>query len=206
MTKPELKWIACMFHISVTEFDFIEECLKSYDIGGYMIGHELVPYEHYHILFQGTNKIYSAFSKRLVVRYKLRGRAKLDKPRQYGKISQIKDIEKLKSYTIKDGNYRSNLTQEELDSYFEKSYQKKDHHEIMDNIVIDLDQFYQEIFNNNQGKFFADVIKELLIRHCLKNELKISRPFINNTVTRYLSLTKKLSQDDKVKYIFNYIN
>lgn len=202
----ELKWIACMFHISVTEFDFIEECLKSYDIGGYMIGSELVPYEHYHILFQGTDKIYSAFSKRLVVKYKLRGRATKDKPRQYGKLNQIKDIEKLKSYTIKDGNYRSNLSQEELDSYFMKSYKKKDNADTIDLIVQDLDSFAVEIFHNTSQRYFADVIKELIIRFCLKNDVKISRPFVNNTVTRYLAKTTKLTQDEKVKYIFNYIN
>lgn len=118
------KWIACMFHIHKEEFDSIESTLLDYDIQGYLIGFEETPYHHYHLLFQGTDTIYNAFSKRLIEKYNLRGSAKQGKSRQYGRISKIKDLEKLKSYTVKDGDIRTNLSQEEVTKIIEDSFKK----------------------------------------------------------------------------------
>ena len=120
-----MTWHAAVFHIQEDEFDFIEETLIEYDIGGYLIGHETDPFHHYHILMESNAKVYNTFSKRLIEKYGLRGKASKGKARQYGKIKNIKDLEKLKSYTVKDGNYRSNLSPEEVQAYFEKSYKKK---------------------------------------------------------------------------------
>ena len=41
--------------------------------------------------------------KKLIEKYNLRGKAGKDQARQYGRISKIKDLEKLKSSTVKDG-------------------------------------------------------------------------------------------------------
>lgn len=208
----ELKWIASMFHIDQTEYDFIENTLKEYDIGGYLIGHEETPYSHFHILFQGNDNIYNAFSKRLILKYNLRGKAGKDKTRQYGKIKAIKDLEKLKSYTIKDNNYRSNLSESEVNAYFEKSFKKKNHNELIDKTVLHMDELpnifeiksHQNNWDSTNSSCF-DKIKMALIDYCLINDLKITRPFINNTVTTYLSKSLLLTKDKKRQLIYRYI-
>lgn len=118
-----------MFHIKRTEFDFIETTLKRYDIGEYIIAFEEAivntkKIEHFHIVFQGTTKIYNNFSKILREKYKLNGSAKNGQTRQYGKVKNIKDIEKLKSYTLKDGDFRTNMDDEVIHSLVQNSYTK----------------------------------------------------------------------------------
>ncbi len=50
-----------------------------------------------------------------------------------------------------------------------------------------------------------DKIKMALIDYCLINDLKITRPFINNTVTTYLSKSLLLTKDKKRQLIYRYI-
>ena len=101
------KWIACMFHLKETEFDYLEDTLLNYDIAGYIIGFEAQPYPHFHLIFQSSDLNYNSFSKKIVEKYQLRGKAGKDLCRQYGRISKIKDLEKMKVYTLKDGGIRS---------------------------------------------------------------------------------------------------
>ena len=112
----------------------IKEILSQYDIGKYIIAketsktaHTETNGEHFHFIVEMTDKDYHRFSKRLFIdRFNLRGRATKDKPRQYGKVKQIDNLEKMKSYTLKENDYDSNLSDEELKILFERSYKKKD--------------------------------------------------------------------------------
>jgi hypothetical protein len=123
-----MEYIAFMCHTTLEHFDYLEETLQEYNIGTYFIGYEAQPYEHYHFLVEMNNDDYVKFRKRVFIdKLKLRGQAKQGQPRQYGKINNIKDIEKMKSYTIKEGNYRTNLvSQDELSEILEKSFSKQE--------------------------------------------------------------------------------
>ena len=78
-----------------------------------------------HFLVEMTPEEYHRFSKRVFIdKFKLRGRAKKGNPRQYGKVSKIENVEKMKQYTLKEGDYISNLSPEELQDLYEKSYKK----------------------------------------------------------------------------------
>jgi len=56
-----------------------------------------------HFLVDMSDKDYQAFAKRVFIdKYKLRGRATKDKPRQYGKVKKINSIKKALAYTIKE--------------------------------------------------------------------------------------------------------
>ena len=129
MSEEVMKWQAVCVHLPLDAFDIIEQSLTSgrYDICEYLIAHEHPPncYSHYHIAFEGTDKTYHAWSKYLFKdKYKLRGQAKGGKPRQYGKIRDIENLEKLLTYCVKDGNVRSNISSDRMERYFANSFKK----------------------------------------------------------------------------------
>ncbi len=118
-------FIAFMCHIQKEYYDYLESTLQEYDIGQYLIGYEASPYEHYHFLVQMSTADYHLFAERVFrKKFKLRGRAKDGNSRQYGKMKQIDDFNRLASYSIKDGDFRSNMSETDVQKYFEKSFKK----------------------------------------------------------------------------------
>lgn len=130
-----MDWIACMFHLAEEHGHYLEETLKSYDIGLYLIGFESDKYDHFHVLFQGDNKIYTNFSKKIVEKFKLRGKAKDGKSRQYGKVKEIESVEKMAAYTLKDGNIRTNMSEKDLEKYRSISYKKNEEKKLFNKIL-----------------------------------------------------------------------
>lgn len=108
------KWLCFMAHIKHSDKEYIKEQLKDFK---YLFGMETCEYEHYHFLVEMSDKNYHAFAKRVFKdKYGLRGRAISGAPRQYGKVSQIRDIQKIARYTCKDKNIITNIGEEELDA------------------------------------------------------------------------------------------
>ena len=123
----DIKIIPCFFTLPETEYDTLEEILLTYDIGHYLIGFEKTPdkkqKEHFHLLFEGTDGIYNAFSKRIVEKYGLRGKGRGNK--KYGRVlKDIRDFEKMCSYTVKEGNYRGNFPEEDIQRWYDESFSK----------------------------------------------------------------------------------
>lgn len=111
----ERVWTAFMAHIAHSEAKDIEADLGRLQTK-YIMGLEKEKYEHFHFLVLMTKREYTAFAKRLFIdKYKLRGRAVKDKPRQYGKEKAIRNLEKYTKYCIKDQNFRSNMSHEEIE-------------------------------------------------------------------------------------------
>jgi len=112
-----MEYIAFMAAIAHSEFGYLEEILKEYDIGEYLIAAEVTDTahtetkgEHFHFVVQMNDKDYHKFSKRVFIdKFKLRGKAIKDKPRQYGRVKKIEDFNRMCAYTIKDGNIRTNM-------------------------------------------------------------------------------------------------
>lgn len=122
-------FIAFMGHMPLADYDYLESTLLEYDIGGYLIGAETSKsgVEHYHFLVEMTTDDYHLFAERVFrKKYKLRGRATKGQARQYGKLKEIRDFERLKSYTLKEGNIRTNMSDEELASAKENSFSKNE--------------------------------------------------------------------------------
>ena len=188
MEEQQLKFIACMFHIPADQFDYIEETLKGYDIGRYLIGCETQPVEHYHIVFEGTEQIYHTFSTKLKKKYKLRGRAEKGKARQYGKIKEIEDLEKLLAYTVKDGNYRGNFSEDEIQKFVEKSFKKDDIKQFKKQVL----EHIEEINDIYRKKSFDGSI--------YYNDRKLKLQIIKYFREQNIEFTKS-----KIQYIFNYI-
>lgn len=112
--ETELKWLCFMAHIKHDDKEYIKEQLKDFK---YLFGMETCEYEHYHFLVEMSDKNYHAFAKRVFKdKYQLRGRAISGAPRQYGKVSHIRDIQKIARYTCKDKNIITNIGEEELEA------------------------------------------------------------------------------------------
>lgn len=115
------KYIAFMAHLPLFHgedpmISYLEETLKEYDIEGYIIGEETEPYSHFHFMVQMDEKDYHKYAARIFKKkYNLRGKAIKGHPRQYGKVKEIENVERMKAYTLKEGKFRTNLASEEIE-------------------------------------------------------------------------------------------
>ncbi len=220
----ETKFIACFFTLSLDKFDDIEQTLLNYDVGKYLIGFEITPdakkKEHFHLLFEATEQIYNNFSKVIIERYGLRCKGKGQK--KHGKVKDIRDIEKMCSYTIKGGNYRSNgFPEEEIKSWYEKSFEKQNGREVSKEIFAYLDKkisynkyedteytlkkdeyskcFYPE---TNALNLFKKVQKEI-ITFLITEEIEIGtpKPYVSRHAYLWIQNTKTLKKTDKINIL-----
>lgn len=74
--------------------------------------HQSTDGEHVHVLAQMTKKQYESLNKNIKDKFKLNGVARDGSPKQYGKVKQIRSIDRMAAYVIKDGNYETNLEPE----------------------------------------------------------------------------------------------
>jgi len=197
-----MKELMFMAHIDHEHIDYVEETLNNYDVGQYLIGLEgnnspvQGCYEHMHFLVEMDEKDYHKFSKRVFKdKFNLRGRATKGAPRQYGKIKHIDDVENAKTYTVKDGNVRTNMKQEELQKYIEKSYEKVEKQEFLDEIVEELEKRYIESQTTlygppefaEGGSFSQYQLRILTITIFKEKGLKtISRSRVENVIYRFV--------------------
>lgn len=133
----DTKIIAGFFTLKEEHYDYLEEALLLYDIGHYLIGFEITPNnekkEHFHVLFEGTDAIWNNFSKKVKGDHNLKGTGKGNK--KYGKVKEIRDLEKMCSYTIKEGNYRGNFPEEDIKRWYDKSFSKNHKVETRDKMI-----------------------------------------------------------------------
>ena len=143
-----------MAHIPHKDIDKIVECITSYEsVVAYLIGMETADTvgEHMHFIVETKGKgWYHKFSKRVFKDwYNLNGKAHsvngVSYPRQYGKLNKIKDMEKMYSYTVKDQNLRTNMSQSVIDKYVEKSYKKQKDVCYYTQLLEKIDKFEKEL-------------------------------------------------------------
>lgn len=144
-----------MAHIPHKDIDKIVECITGYEcVVSYLIGMETADTvgEHMHFIVETKGKgWYHKFSKRVFKDwYNLNGKAHsingVSYPRQYGKLNKIKDMEKMYSYTVKDQNLRTNMSQSVIDKYVEKSYKKSESRDYTLQLLKKIDDFDKTIY------------------------------------------------------------
>lgn len=184
-----------MAHIPHEHIDYVEETLKGYDIGQYIISLETSKYEHMHFIVEMTMEDYHRFSKRVFKdKFKLRGRAVKGEPRQYGIIKKIENIENAKAYTVKDGNVRTNLDQAELEKYLEQSFKKAEDKAMIDEIVEELENRYAEAYMKSYNEVHIEDVcfNRVIARYAIidimreKGLKSISRNKVENILYRYM--------------------
>jgi hypothetical protein len=213
MTTPTT-FIAFMCHTSLDRYDYLEQTLQEYNIGQYLIGYEASPYEHYHFLAQMTTADYHLFSERVFrKKLKLKGRATKDNPRQYGKVKKIEDLEKMKSYTLKDGNYRSNMPEQDVAKYFENSYKKEEKKKVYEQVKEHLDEsldqiltwMYSDIYSNEPDYIRSQLkyIKLNIINYLrITTDINMCRSNINSYTQYFLKHTSLLEDTEKDKFLY----
>lgn len=206
----EYSMIACFFSIDETEFDTLESILQTYDIGQYVIAHESEPKSHFHLLFEGTDNIYSNFSKRIVEKYKLRrqGRGGIIK---YGKVKEIRNLERMLTYTLKDGNFRSNMDPIKLQAYFEKSFKKSLKDLKLHNIVEHLDSLIQHRSPNNHILTYSDAhewVEQatlMIVEYWVDQEVSFTKSEPSNYCFKFIQQSNILNKESKKKLLKSYL-
>ena len=129
--KCRNNWVAFMAHLPKEEFDHLERELEECNLQRFIISHEVSSKgtSHFHFLCQTQEddlKFYDNYRKRnFIDKYKLRGQPKKDLPRQYGKVRDINELDKMASYTVKDEDFRvMNISQEEIDDMIDNAFIK----------------------------------------------------------------------------------
>lgn len=117
-----MEWHAFFGAIKHEYFDEVKEVLLSYPNQGWIISKEVsvdahveTHGEHMHFLVNMDKDSYHKFANRIFKkRFALRGRAIEGSPRQYGKVKHIDNLERMKAYTLKDGHFETNMTEDEI--------------------------------------------------------------------------------------------
>ena len=182
-----LDYIAFMCAAYHVNYDYLEQTLKEYDIGLYLMAaevtkdaHKGTDGQHFHFLVQMSDTDYHKYAKRCFKdKLKLRGQARDGNPRQYGRVKKIEDIERMAAYTIKQGNIRTNMTDAQLETYKKITFTTKDE------------------------LAFEDEMYQYLVENALYNE---HSPYIGHKLTAYQDIALyvvKFVRNHKKKIYFN---
>jgi len=221
---PEpLPWKGFFVGIKHIHKDDVFNLLMEYKIGGYIIGYETAPDshletdgEHSHFILQISPQDYHNFSERLKRKYKLRLKA-LDKkrPRQFGALTKIEKLDKLKAYTLKDGDYKSNLSEKELKELAGMSYRKETIHTLWDKLVEHLHQVpyptgpcTQTFINAGRGTSdeYARALRRAIIEFHVVNKTNksLTKTTVESAQRKYIMYhAKGLPDNDRVSIIFD---
>ena len=218
-------WIAFMAVLPHSLSQEIVEKLTSYpSTEGYIIAmetaqgsHSETNGEHFHFVVQMSpddyNKLCNTFFKN---KHKLRGRALKDKPRQYGRVKNIQDLDKMMAYTCKDANIISNLTDEQLDKYINMSFKKQVDRNLEDDIIEfiqkDIERDIDNQIRRDPTTCWSEIIfpdkRDIYFRiidYCIeKNELIPTKFRIITIAQRIMKTTKNPLTDLGSKLLYGH--
>jgi hypothetical protein len=195
-----MSWIACMAHIKHEHKEYIESYIDN-RFTQYIIAYETSPKvgEHIHFILwaedaEDYHKLATAVFRQ---KFKLRGKAVSKKCRQYGKVKEIEDINKMMAYTVKDSNvtYKINdENKEQLALAFETSFKKNDKLTQLNNIMLKyIDYEKREQYNHHDdtpcpGEYDysrSNFIKEYTKQYYTLFEKVPTRNMLINAVVKY---------------------
>lgn len=160
--------------------------------------------EHLHFAVDMTKKEYDAFRNTVLVKkFKLRGKAQKDLPKQYGTVKNVRDEMKMLSYTVKDNNINyKNIDLKTIQEYIEKSYKKQDKKTFQDDLMAYLKSFEysyltdspnnQKMMINGEQESISD-IKEICFKRIQADILEFwvqhaSKPLSRSQLQFYTNL------------------
>ena len=127
--NEDTKYIAFYADIPHNKIEEVIDDIKTWysDTKSYLIGLEYKEArEHYHFVINFNENEYASYVKRVLKgKYKLSGRRnQKGHTGQYGKVSKIRNLDAMCSYTLKDLDYYTNFKEERIKYLVEKSYPK----------------------------------------------------------------------------------
>jgi len=233
MGTKELPYQAFMAAIKHEHREEVKNILLEYNIGAYIIANEISKSshqetngEHIHFVVEMTPEEYHRFSKRVFIdKFKLRGRAAKGKPRQYGKVNKIDNVEKMKIYSLKEGDYISNLSSQELETMYEKSYKKAEDTDDMEKLyeylgetnLYEIDKKDLTTIKTQYGHWELDYENKQYQNYCRlcrrvikyyiennKNRRGLTKTSIECIVRKYIMyIYEDMDNDDKTEWLYN---
>lgn len=132
--NPDLSWVAFFMAVHHIHTHTVYKVFREYEdeMGLYAVSREIsekshkdTDGEHFHFCAQMKPETYHKLTKRLCKdMFNLQGRAKDGTPRQYGKVTEIKNPVRMLAYTIKDGDFITNIPEDELADIKKISFRK----------------------------------------------------------------------------------
>ena len=197
------EWLAFFATIKHEYFEEVKDVLLSYSsVGGYIISKEISSEthketngEHMHFIVRMSKDDYHRFSKRIFKdKFGLRGRAQTDLPRQYGRVKQIENLERMKAYTLKDGHFETNLSEEEIQHLVKLAAGCSKTIEFKDGLMNYL---------NEHWKGYNTPLKELVLMYHIEqdNGMDCSLSSIDRYIRLYILYFSGLSTEQKLDYL-----
>jgi hypothetical protein len=203
------EWVAFMGHIPHTEFDYLKSEMEKFD-APYIMSAEAGKYEHFHFLAKITPRQYHNFAcKNFMKKYKLKGRAHKGIPRQYGKVKEIKDISKMMTYTMKDKNYTTNMTTEQIETIIKMKIDDVENTKNEMNIEIKekmINYVNEKINNYITNKKYIDsrkIIRMAIIDFMIERKATIIRTTIERYYFYYIAHTNNDVFKENSKSIYD---
>jgi len=195
--QPDRQFVA--FFIAVNHFEEYEiyKIFNEYqnEIGKYVIAKEIAldgthvqtNGEHFHFVAEMTIKTYHKLTKRFKEKYKLNGSAKGGKTKQYGKVNDIKDISRMIAYCMKDGDFQTNLSADEVEQYKKISFKKPEKK------VKDKDEFCRRVAN-----YLTKGVREDYTWTYEGDAEKIV-----DAILKHLGMVAKIFDEQKIRQFYN---
>lgn len=181
-----MQYIAFFAALPHAYADYLEETLLEYSsVTQYIIGMETTPDthqdssgQHFHFFTDMSSKDYHTYSIRIFRnKYNLRGQAIKDHPRQYGKIKQIHDLDKMAAYTLKDGNIRTNMEKNIIAQYIALSHRKAREKDLREELFI---------FLKSKNETDPYTLRTFILQYFRDRSDKTKKSLTRNIVHSYL--------------------
>ncbi len=208
------QWLAFFACIEHQYFDDIVTIVQEYDIQGYIIAketsklsHQDTNGEHIHFVVQMSPSDYKRLADRVFIkRFRLRGRASKGLSRQYGKVNNIENLERMKAYTIKDSNYTTNLDKEEIAKLAQISFQKSEDRALSKEILDSMLEHKTEMLDEYQREYEYMKPEEYVVKYFRQNNIpkRITKRLIDGIVTDFY-MDPSNSKYIKDKDILNHL-
>jgi len=209
--KTKNNWVSFMCHLPRTEFDYLYNDLEESNVQRAIISFEVSAKgtEHFHFLVQhqeDDNKFYDNFRKRnFIDKYNLRGQPKKDLPRQYGKVREIDELDKMASYTVKDEDFRViNITQEEVDDMIDNAFNKTDKVKLLKDKMIEFVE--HKLIKGGMVKYAEhEEIMLHIIRFCFENKIEVRKSLLDSYYFHFRQFTNNKDLQYTPIYMYNAI-
>lgn len=190
------------------QIDAVLKMLEEHNAVKYLIGlevcdtHERTNGEHMHFILHIDPKDYKNLKEKMRRTFNLAGKNNKQNKPYYGWMKKdIKDIEKLKSYTLKDKNIRfKGYTQEEIDKIIELSFEKTNEINIYKECIKSINQQRPFISNRkDESSLYLDTtaLEVFILKFHMERGVKVCKSKIKNISLSYL----QLEYEDRYKHL-----
>jgi hypothetical protein len=168
--------------------------------------HQDISGQHFHIYIGWEDKTWEAFKKTILIKkLQLRGKANANLARQYGRVTKIKDQEKMIAYTIKCNDYKyKNFDKTYLDHiYKNESYEKEDkldyQETLMKHLLATRDKFIMPEETTDSPIKVYDLAEEILLHNMENKDKPICKSKLNYYISYYLQCIEPLRFNKKMR-------